>query len=118
MVNNKPVKAKSNINILGVLFDSKLTLLKTSKAICAIRLIEKFFTTKELVQIATATVYSILYYNSEVWHMQNLKQSLKQKLLSSSASVLKACMKYNSRMISFEGFMTLITEPRQKFLNV
>ena len=34
--------------------------------------------------------------------MQNLKQSLKQKLLSSSASVLKACMKYNSRMISFE----------------
>ena len=99
-----------SINVLGVLFDSKLTwsdhvattLLKTNKALCAIKLIRKFFTTKELVQIATATVYSILYYNSKIWHLQSLKQSLKQRILSSSASVLKACMKYNSRMISFE----------------
>ena len=39
--------------------------------------------------------------------MQNLKQSLKQKLLSSSARVLKACIKYNSRMILFERIHNL-----------
>ena len=102
-VNNKAIKSKSTINILGVLFDSKLswsdhvakTLLKTNK------LIKRFFTTRELVQIATATVYSILHYNSEIWHIHSLKQSIKQKILSSSANVLKACMKFNSRMISF-----------------
>ena len=109
-LNTKAIKSKSTINILGVLFDSKLTwsdhvaktLLKTNKALCAIKLIKRFFTTRELVQIATATVYSILYYNSEIWHVHSLKQSIKQKILSSSASVLKACMKFNSRMISFE----------------
>ena len=110
-INNKAIKLKCNINVLGVLFDSKLnwldhvskTLLKTSKALCAVKLIRKFFSTKELIQIVTATVFSILYYNSEIWHIQSLKLSIKQKILSSSACVIKACMKYNSRMISYEN---------------
>ena len=46
-INNKAIKSKSTINVLGVLFDSKLTwsdhvaktLLKTNKALCAIKLI-------------------------------------------------------------------------------
>ena len=102
--------SKKTINVLGVLFDSKLcwsyhvtkTLSKTNKALCAIKLIRKFFTTKELIQIATATIFSILYYNSEIWYIPSLKGVIKQKILSSSANVLKACMKFNSRMISFE----------------
>ena len=86
--------------------------------LCAIKLIRKFFTTKELIQIATATVFSILYYNSESWHMQSLKQSIKQKIMSSSAGVLKACMKFNLRMISFERIHTMnnIATPKQILL--
>ena len=52
-------------------------------------------------------VFPILYYNSEIWHLPSLKQSLKQKIISSSAGVLKACMKFNSRMISFERIHTM-----------
>ena len=47
------------------------------------------------------------FYNSEIWHVQSLKQSIKQKIMSSSAGVLKACMKFNLRMISFERIHTM-----------
>ena len=37
--------------------------------------------------------YSILYYNSEIWHLPTLKASLKQKLLSASAKAFRVCSK-------------------------
>ena len=45
--------------------------------------------------------YSILYYNSEIWHLHSLKVNLNQKLLSSSAKAIKACVKFNVNEISF-----------------
>ena len=94
---------------MGVLFDQKLqwsdqvahTVLKSTKALNAIKLIKKFFTTRELLQIITSNFYSIFYYNSEIWLLQSLKANLKSKLLSSSARAIKACIKHSTDEISF-----------------
>ena len=64
-------------------------------------MIKKFFNTKELLAFVTSNFYSILYYNSEIWHLPSLKNTLKQKLLSSSAKAIKCCVKYCTRDVSF-----------------
>ena len=94
--------SSKTINVLGVLFDQKLQwsdhiascIAKSNRALSAIRLIRKFFTTKELLQLVTC-------YNSEIWHLQSLKVNLKQKLLSSSARAIKTCVKHCTRDVSF-----------------
>ena len=108
-IGNVLITSKKVINVLGVLFDQKLQwsnhisncLLKANKALSALRLIRRFFTTNELLQFVTSNVFSILYYNSEIWHLPDLKQILKQKLLSFSANAIKMCMKFDCRRISF-----------------
>ena len=46
--------------------------------------------------------YSILFYNSEVWHLPTLHQSLKNNLLSISAKAIKICAKSKDTwMLSF-----------------
>ena len=80
-------------NILGVIFDLKLTwadhishaVKRSIKALNAIRIIKRFFTKKELLSLVTSNFYSILYYNSEIWHLPTLKTTLKQSLLRTSA---------------------------------
>ena len=59
----------------------------------AIRLIKPYFTQNELLQIITSNFYSVLFYNSEVWHLSTLHQSLKIQLLSHSAKAIKLCTK-------------------------
>ena len=108
-LNNVKIKSVTKINVLGVIFDQKLQwsdhishcIKKSSKALCAIRLISKFFNTQELLQLITSNFYSILYYNSEIWHLPSLKRVLKQKLLSSSAKAIKICAKFDTGDISF-----------------
>ena len=110
-INGKYIISKKVINILGVTFDSKLqwcnhiaaTSNKALKALNAIRIIKKIFTKKELLQLITSNVLSILYYNSEIWHLQNLKPELKQKLVSVSARAIKTCMYHPDSMISFKN---------------
>ena len=50
-----------------------------------------------------ANYYSILYYNSEIWHLPSLKKELKKKLISISARAIKVAMYYPDSMISFEN---------------
>ena len=52
-------------------------------------MIRKYFSNDEILQLLTSNFYSILYYNSEVLHIPNLKPPLKQLLLSASADELK-----------------------------
>ena len=107
--NGVSIVSSKKINVLGVIFDQKLQwsdhiahcITKSSKALTAIRLIKNNFTTKELLQLITSNFYSILYYNSEVWHLQSLKMNLKQKLLSASAKAIKTCIKYCTDDVSF-----------------
>ena len=77
------------------------------KALSAIKMIKKYFTTKELLEIVTANVYSIVYYNSEIWHLPSLKANLKQKLLSISARAISTCAKHCTLDISFINLHSL-----------
>ena len=107
--NGVSIVSSKKINVLGVIFDQKLQwsdhiahcIKKSSKALTAIRLIRRYFNTKELLQLVTSNFYSILYYNSEIWHLQSLKMNLKQKLLSASAKAIKTCVKYCTNDVSF-----------------
>ena len=109
-VNGKYIISKQFINILGVSFDSKLqwcshiaaTSNKALKALNAIRIIKKKFNKKEFLELVTANVFTILYYNSEIWHIPSLKTDLKQKLISISARAIRTCMYFPDNMISFE----------------
>ena len=109
-INGRFIISKKTINVLGVIFDTKLQWTehvgkccsKALKALNAIKLIKRYFTKDELLQLITSNVLSILYYNSEIWHLPNLKGNLKQKLLSVSAKAIKISMYYPDPMISFD----------------
>ena len=100
-ISNQEVETKNQINVLGIIFDSNLqwgpqvtsTLKKANKALNAIKLIPNYFTSSELLQLVTSNFFSVLYDNSEVWHLKTLNQSMKSKLLSTSAKALKLCAK-------------------------
>ena len=108
-INNVIIRSMQNMNVLGVIFDSKLTwskhistqINKANKALHAIKMIRKYFSQSELLTLLTSNFYSILYYNSEIWHIPNLKPDLKQMLLSASANALKISQKHPDRMESF-----------------
>ena len=75
-INGKYLISKKTINVLGIIFDSKLqwsdqvanASSKALKALNAIKIIKRYFNKRELLQLITSDVYSILYYNSEIWH--------------------------------------------------
>ena len=67
----------------------------------AIRLIKRFFSTTELLQLITSNLFSVLYYNSEIWHLHSLKSNLKKMLLSASARAVKICVKFKTDHLSF-----------------
>ena len=97
------------MNILGVVFDSKMnwntqvsrTILKANKNLQAIKIISKYFTPKTLVKISTSLFYQRLYYGSNVWLSESLSANCKQKLLSASSNCLRVCSKSFNRDISF-----------------
>ena len=103
------IRSTTKINVLGVIFDQKLQwadrishcISKSSKALSAIKIIKRYFNTTELLQLVTSNFYSILYYNSEIWHIPSLKCTLKQKIMSSSAKAIKMCMKWCTNDVSF-----------------
>ena len=49
----------------------------------------------------TSNFYSILYYNSEKWHLPTHKTTIKQSLLSASARPLRVCSRNYDNYISF-----------------
>ena len=110
ILNGTTITSKSTINVLGVLFDSKMqwsqhvsaSINKANSALHAIRMIRKFFTSTELLQLITSNYYSILYYNSEIWHLKMLKPRLSQMLLSASAKALKITLKFYDINMSFD----------------
>ena len=102
------VTAKDSMNVLGVIFDMTLSwskhvqtaVTKANRALNALKLIRKYFNTKELLQLITSNFYSVLFYNSEVWRLNNLKYSDKQLLLSTSSKALKMAIDYRDPLIT------------------
>ena len=107
--NEIAIKSQKSLNVLGILFDSTLswsshisqTITKSKKALHAIKLIHKYFKQNEILNLLTSNFYSILYYNSEIWHLPTLSPQLEQLLLSSSAAALKLSQNVPDRMQSF-----------------
>ena len=101
--------------MLGVVFDSNLqwsehvtkALQKSNKSLNAIKMIRKYFSTNELTTLVTSNYYSILLYNSEIWHSANLNVLLKQKLLTASANALRMCLHYPQTRISHQNLHKL-----------
>jgi hypothetical protein len=97
---NHRIKNKSNINILGILFDSKLNwhdhvdrrVIEANQRLFAIKTIKNYFTQIELKTLLTSLFFSSLFYSSEVWHLSNLNAELFKKLKRTSANALKICI--------------------------
>ena len=70
-LNGKLLRTKKTINVLGVIFDSKMqwsnqvaqAISKSKKALHGIKLIKKYLTKDETKMLLTSNFYSILYYN-------------------------------------------------------
>ena len=110
-LNNIEIISKPSMNVLGIIFDSKLQwspqvnhcIKKSLKALHAIKLIKPHFNETELKQLITSNFYSILYYNSEIWHLPSLNAFLKKQLLSASAKALSICSRSTDRSTSFRN---------------
>ena len=108
-IDNTVVISKNEMNVLGLTFDSRLNWApQVSRAIKsanislqAIRMINKYFTTPEIVQLLTSYFYSKLYYGSEIWQIPKLNQNCKKQLLTASANALKLCDKIYNPNISY-----------------
>ena len=75
--------------MLGLEFDSRLqwgihvsnVIKKAKRSLHAIRPIRKFFNKEKLKQLITSNFYSVLYYNSEIWHIPTLSRVLEGFLI-------------------------------------
>lgn len=108
-INQIPIISLNSMNVLGVQFDNKMNwshqvtkcIKKAKTALHAIKLIKGYFTINELKQLITSNFYSILYYNSEIWHLPKLNPLLKNHLLAASATALKICTPSFNRSMSY-----------------
>ena len=99
-VSNTLVTSKKQINVLGVLFDSKLNwnshvaqaISKAKKSLFALRLLKRHFNNDQMRILLDSNFYSVMYYNSVVWLTPNLSSEMKQSLLSLSANALRSCL--------------------------
>jgi hypothetical protein len=118
-INGIELTTKKSMNVLGVHFDTKLnwqthmqsTITKANKALQAIKLIKKNFTKKELMTLVIANYYSILFYNSEIWHIPSLCRQTKTQLMRASANPLKICCPSYDMSISFERLHNITHRP-------
>jgi len=115
LIDNDLITSKNEINVLGITFDSKLqwssqvsrAIVGANKALQAIKLIRKYFTTPEIVQLLTSNFYSRFYYGSEIWHIPTLNRNCKKMLLSASANALKLCNIFYDPSVSYIDLHTL-----------
>ena len=114
-INGVNVQSKQSMNVLGVQFDAQLNwsdqvsrvTTKAKQSLHAIRIIKKYFSNSEIRNLITSNFYSILFYNSEIWHIPTLSQRNKQKLMSCSANALKLCTIGGGKDMSFENIHTM-----------
>ena len=99
ILNKSIISSLPQINVLGVIFDSKLQwqpqlsnlIKKAKRSLSALNLIKPYFTNDEIQQIVTSYFNSVLYYNSEIWHIPTINHYSKQQILSASLLALKLC---------------------------
>jgi hypothetical protein len=67
----------------------------------AIKIIRFFFIKSKMINLVKSNFYSILFYNSEVWHIPNLSQDLKHCLSVPLSCALHVCLHYPDRSIPY-----------------
>jgi hypothetical protein len=96
LINVMSVRTKGTIKVLGVTMDTTLTwheqinntVANVQSKVHAIRMIQRFFLTDELLQLLKTYCYPSLYYASNVWLTPSLNAKLKSKLFSTSGKIL------------------------------
>jgi len=125
-VNNNTIKASNNIKILGVIFDRKLqwneqinaTTSKCQKFAYGLKILQKYFTETELLNVVTSIGFSKLYYGGPVWLSRSLHNVNMRKLLRASALMIKACSRSSDlNLISFEDMHIMSGKPNPKMMS-
>ena len=109
MISGRNYEIKKTMKILGVIFDAKLTwhdhvnyaIQGANRAKQALSLISKYFTSQELLVLATAYFYGKLYYAAEIWLHSGIKACLKKHIWQSSSRMLQIVDKDRERLKSF-----------------
>ena len=66
-------------------------------------LLKNYFNKVELNQLLTSNFFSVLFYNSDIWHIPCLSPILKRQLLAASASALKICTPSYNYLMSYKN---------------
>ena len=93
----KTVTTKKSMNVLGLLFEAKLTwggqvhksIKKANQSLQGLKQILRYFNMEEKSQLVTAFYYSRLYYGSQIWLHQGLKKTFRDQLYSASGRALR-----------------------------
>ena len=88
LINGTIVRTKGTIKVLGITMDTTLTwnehvnnaVSNVQSKIHAVRMIQRFFLTDEILQLLKAYCYPSLYYASNVWLTPSLNTKLKSNL--------------------------------------
>jgi len=96
-VGNVRVESAHHLGCLGTVFDNRLSwdgqvdkaVMDSRKALQAVKVVRKFFSSEETAKLVTSLVFSRLYYASEAWLLPTLKEELFRKLHSQSGKILK-----------------------------
>ena len=118
-IQGSSIKSSKTMNVLGVLFDSRLTwgpqvahtIAKANRALYAIRMIKKHFTSGQIKTLLTSYFYSVLYYNSEIWLTPSLCSDSRNKLLSASGKALQSCLNNYDPSISYINIHKQFKQP-------
>ena len=110
LISGVTISSKPVINVLGVIFDSKLnwhsqitnTINKCKSTLHGLRIIRKYFNETEFLNIVNALFYSKLYYACQVWLLPSISSNLKRKLISTSSSALRLVAGTDFDFFSFE----------------
>jgi hypothetical protein len=96
-IRNQEIKSKPFINVLGIIFDTRLTWDKhvdycitgARQSLHVLRMVRSFFTEIEMANIITSIYFSKLYYGALVWLLPDLKEKHYRRLYSESGKALK-----------------------------
>jgi len=110
VIDNKSIKTKKELKVLGIIFDQKLNwqkqvlnaISKAKKSLHALRLLSKYLDKKHLITISTAYFYQRLYYGAQIWLSNTLNSKFKHKLLQASSNCLRICCRDYRRLFSFQ----------------
>jgi hypothetical protein len=98
LINGTTVRTKATMKVLGITMDATLTwnehvnttISNVQSKIHAVRMIQRFFLTGEILQLLKAYCYPSLYYASSVWLPPSLTAKLKSNLFSASGKILSS----------------------------